>query len=91
MAAEDITLDELEAAFRDAGFTGAAGDAGKTSQELASAWGCSHTKAMKMLGQASRLGVLRTGRKRQANIAGNQHSVPVYSFVFAKPAAKKKK
>ncbi len=92
MAAEDITLDELQAAFRDAGFTGQESDEGKTSEELAEAWGVSPDQAGRMLKRAHKLGILRAGKRQSKRIDGGACRVPVYSLIIAeKPKGKAKK
>lgn len=89
--AVDITLDELLAACRDAGFTGEADAPGKTTAELCEAWNCSPMKAKKILTQAKKGGMLRTGRRSAERLDGGYCRVPVYSFVFQPKKAKAKR
>jgi hypothetical protein len=90
MAAEDITLDELQAAIRGAGFTGG-DDEGMTLDELSEAWKCARSRAHAMVRSAQRLGVLRVGKRASFRIDGAACRVPVYSFVIEKAKASTKR
>jgi hypothetical protein len=85
MAADSITLDDLLAAFAEAGVTDAAHD-GKTLGELSAAWRCSRTIALRYVAQAKQLGKLRVGRAPRERLDGMVVPVPVYSFIVDKPA-----
>lgn len=92
MAVEEITLDELQAAFRDAGFTGNESDEGKTIEELVSAWGVSRTRATDMLQRAHKLGILKAGRRLTTRIDGATCRIPVYSVIAGgQPKAKSRR
>ncbi len=85
-----ITLDDLMAAYREAGFTGDGDDEGATRLELREAWRCSERTATKYLRMAQAAGILKTGYRMAADISGRQQRIPVYSFV-QKPTKRKVK
>lgn len=91
MAAEEITLDELLGAFKDAGFTGDADAPGKTVRELTDLWHCTANKAVQIIQQAKTAGMLRVGKRTSERIDGGACRVPVYSFVFSPKAPARKK
>ncbi len=80
--ADDITLAELLAAFKEAGFSGSEDSPGKTAKELAESWKCSEQKAKKQLERAKAAGYLRVGSRMIVRIDNKPGVAPVYSFVF---------
>lgn len=88
---EDITLDELMAALKEAGFSGDPDAPGKTIKELAKTWNCTNNAAIIRVQQAKVAGLLRVGKRQMERIDGGACRVPVYSFVFDAKAAKKKR
>lgn len=87
-----ITLDDLLAAYREAGFTGdGGGDEGATRLELREAWRCSERMVTKYLRMAQAAGILKTGYRMAVDISGRYQRIPVYSFVqkMAKPKERK--
>jgi len=87
--AEAISLDDLLTAYREAGFTGDAGDGGATREELRQVWKCGAVKASQYLRMAQQAGILQTGWRISKDISGRNNRIPVYSFT-SPPKARKK-